>query len=87
MNISLASATEAMDPERGMRRMGYENVKGMLLPLPTPFDGNGGLDEGVLAQMTRYYIEQGVDALFPFGSFGMGPAKFMKFFQRENLFV
>lgn len=54
--------------------MGIEKVKGMLLPLPTPFDGNGGLDEGLLAEMTRYYVEQGVDALFAFGSFGMGPA-------------
>jgi dihydrodipicolinate synthase/N-acetylneuraminate lyase len=54
--------------------MGHENVKGMLLPLPTPFDGDGGLDEGLLAEMAAYYVDRGVDSLFLFGSYGQGPA-------------
>ncbi len=54
--------------------MGHEGVKGMLLPLPTPFDGDGGLDEKLLADMATYYVERGVDSLFLFGSYGQGPA-------------
>lgn len=54
--------------------MNLDNVRGMFLPLLTPFDGNGGLDEGLLADLARYAVDRGVQSLFLFGSFGQGPA-------------
>lgn len=51
-----------------------ERIQGMLLPLPTPFQGNGELDEGLLQEMARFYVKAGVNALFLLGSYGQGPA-------------
>jgi len=50
-----------------------DGLRGMLLPLPTVFDGEGQLDEAVMRDMIQFYVHTGVHGLFPLGSYGMGP--------------
>jgi hypothetical protein len=51
-----------------------DGLRGMLLPLPTVFDGEGQVDESVMRDMIQFYVHTGVHGLFPLGSYGMGPA-------------
>jgi len=51
-----------------------DNVRGMLLPVPTVFLEDGSIDDELMRELTNYYIEAGVQALFIAGSFGQGPA-------------
>lgn len=51
-----------------------QQIRGMVVPLPTPFDGDGEIDEALLGDMAEYYVEKGADAYFLFGSYGQGPA-------------
>ena len=54
--------------------MGDWNVKGCLIPLVTPFDGKGRLDEPALRNLVNYLIEeQAADALVPCGTTGESP--------------
>ncbi|HEY7062281.1 MAG TPA: dihydrodipicolinate synthase family protein [Chloroflexota bacterium] len=56
-------------------------IRGMLLPIPTVFDGTGEVDEPLMREMTRFYLDAGIHALFVCGSFGQGPA--MRLDQRK----
>lgn len=49
-------------------------IRGMLLPLPTVFDGTGEVDEPLMHELTQYYVDKGVHAFFLCGSYGQGPA-------------
>jgi dihydrodipicolinate synthase/N-acetylneuraminate lyase len=49
-------------------------IRGILLPLPTVFDGTGEVDEPLMREMTQFYLDKGVHGFFPCGSFGQGPA-------------
>jgi dihydrodipicolinate synthase/N-acetylneuraminate lyase len=49
-------------------------IRGMLLPLPTVFDGTGEVDESLMREMTQFYLDKGVHAFFLCGSYGQGPA-------------
>lgn len=50
------------------------SVKGCLIPLVTPFDGNGRVDEAALRNLVNYLIEeQAADALVPCGTTGESP--------------
>lgn len=50
------------------------NVKGCLIPLVTPFDDRGGLDEPALRNLVNYLIEeQAADAIVPCGTTGESP--------------
>src|SRR5579862_6900099 len=51
-----------------------QRIRGVLLPLPTIFDGHGKVDEPLLRDLTRFYLEKGVHAFFLCGSYGQGPA-------------
>jgi dihydrodipicolinate synthase/N-acetylneuraminate lyase len=51
-----------------------EAIRGMLLPLPTVFDGQGEVDEPVMRDLVQFYLGAGVHAFFVCGSFGQGPA-------------
>lgn len=51
-----------------------DGIRGMLLPLPTVFDGTGQVDEPVMRDLIQFYVHTGVHGLFPLGSYGMGPA-------------
>jgi dihydrodipicolinate synthase/N-acetylneuraminate lyase len=51
-----------------------DEIRGMLLPLPTVFDGTGEVDEPLMREMVQFYLGAGVHALFVCGSFGQGPA-------------
>jgi 4-hydroxy-tetrahydrodipicolinate synthase len=54
--------------------MGEWNVKGCLIPLVTPFDSKGRLDEPALRNLVNYLIEeQAADALVPCGTTGESP--------------
>jgi len=47
-------------------------LKGVMVPLVTPFHENGDLDEKALRDLTHYMIERGVHSLLPAGSTGEG---------------
>lgn len=50
------------------------DIRGMVLPLPTVFDDAGMIDEAVMRQMIEYYIAAGINAIFIGGSMGQGMA-------------
>lgn len=49
-------------------------IHGMFFPLPTVFDGVGEVDVEMMEQLIDWYLDCGVHALMPLGSFGQGPA-------------
>lgn len=53
--------------------MNYPNIKGVIVPLLTPFDTAGRLDTGAIPPLVDYLIERGVAGLFPLGTTGEGP--------------
>ena len=46
--------------------------RGVMVPMVTPFQKNGDLDEQGLRELTHFLIDHGVDSLFPAGSTGEG---------------
>ncbi|HMN13222.1 MAG TPA: dihydrodipicolinate synthase family protein, partial [Bellilinea sp.] len=48
-------------------------VKGVIVPLLTPFDDRGELDCPTLVHLVDFLIERGVHGLFPGGTTGEGP--------------
>jgi len=46
--------------------------KGVMVPMLTPFQDNGDLDEQALRELTHFLIDHGVHSLFPAGSTGEG---------------
>lgn len=51
-----------------------DDIRGMLLPLPTVFDATGQIDEPTLRQMIDYYVDAGINSMFVGGSMGQGMA-------------
>ena len=49
-------------------------IKGMVMPVPTPFLDNGEVDEKVFEELLDFYLASGVHAFFINGSYGQGPA-------------
>ena len=49
-------------------------IRGVLLPIITPFDERVRVDEQIMRQLIDFHIEAGVDGLFVLGSTGQGPA-------------
>lgn len=49
-------------------------IKGIVLPLMTPFKADGELDDAMGCEIADFAIHAGVHALFLLGSFGQGPA-------------
>ena len=45
-------------------------LRGIISPMPTPFDGSGSVDEKRLRELTDYLIQGGIDGLFPLGTTG-----------------
>ncbi|NLX44240.1 MAG: dihydrodipicolinate synthase family protein, partial [Chloroflexi bacterium] len=45
-------------------------IKGIVVPLVTPFNADESVDEGALRTIVDYLIEAGVHGLFPSGSQG-----------------
>ena len=50
-----------------------KEIKGIVMPLPTPFKEDGELDEGMACDLADFEIAAGINALFLLGSFGQGP--------------
>jgi 4-hydroxy-tetrahydrodipicolinate synthase len=48
-------------------------VKGVIVPLVTPFDSQGNVDRSAIHQLVEFLIERGVQGLFPGGTTGEGP--------------
>lgn len=53
--------------------MPYQKVKGVIVPLLTPFDDAGELAPDSLTGLVDYLIGRGVQGLFPLGTTGEGP--------------
>ena len=51
-----------------------DQIRGMVLPLPTVFDHAGQIDKPVMRQMIDYYVASGINAIFIGGSMGQGMA-------------
>jgi dihydrodipicolinate synthase/N-acetylneuraminate lyase len=49
-------------------------LRGVLLPIITPFDENVRVDEQMMRQLVDFHIKAGVQGLFVLGSTGQGPA-------------
>lgn len=49
-------------------------IKGMVMPVPTPFLENGEVDEKVFEEFLDFYLASGINAFFINGSYGQGPA-------------
>ncbi len=48
-------------------------IQGILVPLITPFDEKGLVDESMLRKLVDFYIQASVQGLFVLGSSGQGP--------------
>src|SRR5437763_3861974 len=49
-------------------------IRGVLLPIITPFDERARVDEEVMRQLVDFHIGAGIQGLFVLGSTGQGPA-------------
>jgi dihydrodipicolinate synthase/N-acetylneuraminate lyase len=49
-------------------------IRGVLLPIITPFDDRVRVDEEMMCQLVDFHINAGVQGLFVLGSTGQGPA-------------
>ena len=49
-------------------------IRGVLLPIITPFDDKGRVDEEVMRELVDFHIGASVQGLFVLGSTGQGPA-------------
>lgn len=48
-------------------------IKGVIVPLLTPFDQTGAIDHRALERLVQFLIERGVNGLMPGGTTGEGP--------------
>ncbi len=62
--------------------MDLNGIKGIVMPIMTPFKEDGELDESLGCQIADFLIDGGVHGLFLLGSFGQGPA--MRIDQRKR---
>lgn len=49
-------------------------IRGILIPLITPFDEKERVDDPMMRQLVDFYVKAGVQGLFALGSSGQGPA-------------
>jgi dihydrodipicolinate synthase/N-acetylneuraminate lyase len=54
--------------------MSISGIRGMVMPVPTPFLENGEVDEKVFEELLDFYLASGINAFFINGSYGQGPA-------------
>jgi dihydrodipicolinate synthase/N-acetylneuraminate lyase len=54
--------------------LGGYMMRGVLLPMITPFDENVRIDEQMMRRLVDFHISAGVQGLFVLGSTGQGPA-------------
>jgi dihydrodipicolinate synthase/N-acetylneuraminate lyase len=59
-----------------------QQIKGIVMPIMTPFNEDGELDEAMGCELVDFLIGAGVHALFLLGSFGQGPV--MRIEQRKR---
>ncbi len=49
------------------------DIKGVIVPIITPFDSQGHIDSNAVKKLVNYLIERGVKGLYPAGTTGEGP--------------
>src|SRR5918995_947724 len=49
-------------------------LRGVLLPIITPFDQKARVDEQIMRELVDFHVGAGVQGLFVLGSTGQGPA-------------
>src|SRR5258706_662278 len=49
-------------------------LRGVLIPLITPFNDDEQVDESVMRSLVDFYVQSSVQGLFVLGSTGQGPA-------------
>lgn len=49
------------------------NIKGVIVPPITPFDGRGQISIGSIERLVDFLVERGIHGLFPGGTTGEGP--------------
>jgi dihydrodipicolinate synthase/N-acetylneuraminate lyase len=54
--------------------MSIAGIRGMVMPVPTPFLEDGEVDEKLFEELLDFYLASGMNALFINGSYGQGPA-------------
>ena len=59
------------------------NLAGTVIPLPTPFDESGEVDEKVFRQVIDFEVDAGADGVMACGSYGQGPV--MRVDQRRRV--
>lgn len=59
------------------------DIRGTVIPLPTPFDERGEVDEKVFRQVIDFELAAGVDGVMAAGSYGQGPV--MRVDQRKRV--
>jgi dihydrodipicolinate synthase/N-acetylneuraminate lyase len=57
-----------------MMKLGEKMIRGVLLPIITPFDEKVRVDEQIMRALVDFHIKAGVQGLFVLGSTGQGPA-------------
>src|SRR5262245_52451723 len=72
--LAVADETAPGSLQEGRIMNRTDEIRGMFSPLPTVFDGQGGVDAPVMEELVDWYLEAGVNAFFVLGSFGQGPA-------------
>jgi dihydrodipicolinate synthase/N-acetylneuraminate lyase len=55
-------------------KLGEKMIRGVLLPIITPFDDKVRVDEQIMRALVDFHIKAGVQGLFVLGSTGQGPA-------------
>src|SRR4029078_8862248 len=55
-------------------KLGEKMIRGVLLPIITPFDEKVRVDEQIMRALVDFHIKAGVQGLFVLGSTGQGPA-------------
>jgi len=50
-----------------------EKIKGVIVPMLTPFDQRGHIDNAAIKRLVDFLIDRGVKGLFPGGTTGEGP--------------
>ncbi len=53
--------------------MQYTRIKGVIVPLLTPFNAHGALDPSAIKPLVDFLVSRGVQGLFPGGTTGEGP--------------
>ena len=70
-NVKLISHITS-DIDYGMNKT-ISNLRGLIVPMDTPFKENGDLNDETLRRFTNWLVQQGVHGLYPVSACGEAP--------------